>query len=147
MGFIRSQADLIAAIAASKKLSATQKHHAYEAVVTQNHCAAATEIWEELLAGCDEGKLESRLAGELDGFYFWAAYLNRILKGTGIKWDGSDVGTKKWLQENPGCISDEDLADLEPAKRTSGRTRREQSLPPPMHSIDQRSSESRKRAK
>ena len=132
MGFIRRQADLIAAIAASKKLSATQKHDAYEAIVTQNHHEAAREIWEELLAGCDEGNLESRLADELEGLYFWAAYLNRILKGTGIKWDASEVGTKKWLQENPGYISDEDLADLESAKRTSGRTRREQSPPPPL---------------
>ena len=113
MGFIRRQADLIAAIAASKKLSATQKHHAYEAVVTQNHHEAAREIWEELLAGCAKGKLESRLADERDGLYFWAAYLNRILNGTGIKWDGSDVGTKKWLQENRGYISDMDLADLD----------------------------------
>lgn len=112
MGFIRRQADLIAAIAASEKLSATQKLDAYEAVVTQNHHEAAREIWEELLAGGAKGKLKSRIKDELDGLYFWAAYLNRVLKGTGIKWDGSDVGTEKWLQENPGYISDKDLADL-----------------------------------
>jgi hypothetical protein len=115
MGFIRRQADLVAAIAASDKLSATQKHHAYEEVVTQNHHEAAREIWEALLAGCDKGKLESGLADELHGLYFSAASLNRILEGTGIKWDGSDVGTKKWLQNNPGYISDEDLADIESA--------------------------------
>lgn len=119
----------MAAIAACRKLSATQKHDAYEAVVTHNHHEAAREIWEELLAGCDEGNLESRLADELEGFYFWAAYLNRILDGTGIEWDGSDVGTKKWLRENPGYISDEDLADLESGKRTSARTGQEQTPP------------------
>jgi hypothetical protein len=113
MGFIRRQADLIAAIAASEKLSVTQKLDAYEAVVTGNHHEAAREIWEELLAGGAKGKLESRLKDELEGLYFWAAYLNRILKGTGIKWDGSDVGTKKWLQKYPGYISDEDLAELD----------------------------------
>ena len=113
MGFIRRQADLIAAIATSAKLSATQKHQAYEAVVTHNHHEAASEIWKELLAGCAKGYLESRLADERNGFYFWAAYLNRILNGTGIKWDGSDVGTKKWLEKNRGYISNKDLADLD----------------------------------
>lgn len=65
MGFIRRQADLVAAIAASEKLSARQKHHAYEEVVTQNHHEAAREIWEELL-----------LAGPLRaGFACLAAHL------------------------------------------------------------------------
>jgi hypothetical protein len=90
MGYIRRQADLIAAIAASTRLSETQKHDAYEAVVTQNHHESAREILEELLDGCETENLENRLAEERDGLGFWAADLNRILKGTGIKWDGSD---------------------------------------------------------
>jgi hypothetical protein len=70
--------------------------------VTQNHHEAAREIWEELLSGSDERNFESRLADELHGLYFWAAYLNRILNGTRIKFDGSGVGTKTMARAEPG---------------------------------------------
>jgi hypothetical protein len=113
MGYITRQADLIMDISTCDKLSLEQKREAFELVVLLNHYQASIETLEELSGDNLMSIVENDELHEWeDELYRTAARINRVLKGTKIKWDRSAVGSKGWLRSNADTISNEITQEL-----------------------------------
>jgi len=102
MGYIARQAWLIEEIANNKTLTPEQKFDAYETIVCIERCLGVLNESE-----CSSDMCDDCYNSSLEEMHSFAASLNRILDGTGIEWDGSEVGEPEWLAKHQEFLSRE----------------------------------------